>query len=243
MDKTNLKTGQLLGVIEKNGKLVREYVAGFFGDEPIIKQRLMTPREARIYREDLEKGRSEGRTGSEAAEVASGMKATSPGRRLAKKPKLARRGDSKTAPISRRARPGQERSQEEETVVSADQPRIRRRSPDQASDPLAAQAPGVESPSMGYVSENGGVDQTYIQTLIDAETEKPNFVAGNTQKAIAAINRLGCPDMKIYRVGQKSGDEEGESYSQKEYMARDIMGLPLWKSKPATTESPDQADA
>lgn len=61
MEKGDLTTGQLLSIKEKNGKLVREYVAGFFGEEPIIKQRLLTPQEARRYREDMSRARSEGK--------------------------------------------------------------------------------------------------------------------------------------------------------------------------------------
>ncbi len=230
MEKGEYKTGQLLGIVEKRGKLVREYVAGFFGEEPIIKQRLLTPQEARRYREDKERGVSQGKTGSEAARAAGQVK---PGGALGGASRLKKR------PV----KPG-EMVRKRPISARGDQP-------DETGDESAVQARPQKSeaqtaksaPETNYGSQHTSVNDTFIQQLIDKETEKPNFNPANRQKALTAINRIGCPEMKVFQLGTMQNGKEGYCYSQKEYMARNILGLPIWQAKSEEPEKKEEAEA
>ncbi len=220
MEKGELKTGQLLGIVEKRGKLIREYVAGFFGDEPIIKQRLLTPQEARRYREDKERGISEGKTSSEASQAAGRAK---PGAGLTGKPGLKRKPAKPGAKV--RTRPIANKGAAPVPVEASEETPARER-------PVRAEAP-VESnvPQPGYGNHHTSENDAFIQQLIDSEQDKPDFNPANRQKALTTINRIGSPEMKIYKVGTLENEKEGYHYSQKEYLVRNIMGLPLWKPK------------
>ncbi len=225
MEKGGYKTGQLLGVKEKRGKLVREYVAGFFGEEPIIKQRLLTPQEARRYREDVARGKEEGKSETEAVRDAGQVKqGAAPKRKLVRKKKT----DSPRKPLRKKSAAAIEGTQGEEQVTAARPARAGR----EAVAPPAA-------PQMQYVAEGAGSSQEYIQNLINSEPDKPNFNPANTQAAVNSISKIGCPEMKIYRIGSTEGEVEGQFYSQKEYLARTILGLPLWKPKPEIQEEPE----
>ncbi len=227
MEKGEYKTGQLLGVKEKNGKLVQEYVAGFFGDEPIIKQRLLTPQESRRYREDLQRAKQQGKTPSEAASTAgAGKNGQAPRRKLVRRTKPGEPGPA--APLRKR---------KIKKIVATEQggeaPR-RKRPMGRAPEEAAA------SPKMAYLPKQTDSTADFIQNLIDNETDKPDYNPANTQKALDTISKIACPDMKIYRIGTKVGEKEGESYTQKEYIARDILGLPLWKPK---VDEPEESES
>ena len=219
MEKGELKTGQLLGIVEKRGKLIREYVAGFFGDEPIIKQRLLTPQEARRYREDKERGIGEGKTSSEAAQAAGRGR---PGAGLVGKPGLKRKPAKPGAKVRTRpvAAKGAAPVETDNDVAP-----VRER-------PTRSEAP-VESgaPQPGYGNQHAGENDAFIQQLIDGEQDKTNFNPANRQKALTTINRIGSPEMKIFKIGILENEKEGYHYSQREYLVRSIMGLPLWKPK------------
>ncbi len=225
MEKGEFKTGQLMGVKEKNGRLVQEYVAGFFGDEPIIKQRLLSPQEARRYREDLERAKKQGKSQSEAIAVAGAGGAAAPKRKLVRRTKPGEGG----APVKKRrikkisavAREGEGEAP------------VRRRAP--GSPAVAEAAP--RGPQMAYVPEQSDSNNAFIQQLVDGETEKPNYNPANTAKAIEAISKISCPEMKIYRIGQ-----DGDNYSQKEYIARNILGLPIWKDKVEEPEKKEEEE-
>ena len=229
MEKGEYKTGQLLGVKEQRGRLVREYVAGFFGEEPIIKQRLLTPQEARRYREDLARGKQEGKSESEAAkEAGTSTPGAPPQRRLVRKLKTGEPGKKlvrKKRPVEA---PGEEVAEEQSEKRPMRMPRE-----------AGAGEVGQVAAQMLYVPEGASSNQEFINNLINSEPDKPNFNPANTQAALERINRIGCPDMKIYRVGATEEGKEAEYYSQKEYIAREILGLPLWKPKPDKTEEPE----
>ncbi len=223
MGKEKLKAGQLLDIKEKNGKLIREYVAGFFGEEPIIKQRLLTPQEARIYREDIERGKKSGKTKSEAIKAASSGGA-SPKKRLVRKKRIAK--------------PGTDEESVEETVEAGEgKKKLRRRKRPGSTDKPAEQA-GDQ-----YVPEKGSMTKEFISALVNSEEDKPNYKPEMTQSVIEKINKIGSPDMKIYRIGKKSDSGDGDFYSQKEYIARKELGLPIWKTKPETTETAEKPEA
>jgi hypothetical protein len=227
MEKAKYETGQLLGVKEKNGKLVREYVAGFFGEEPIIKQRLMTPQEARRYREDVSRGKDEGKSESEAVRAAGSEDGgAAPKRRLVRKKKVARPGKPLRKKPAAEAVEGEEQAPRPTRVAKAGHG-------DEVA-PAAAQ--------MQYVPDGTGSNQEFIQNLINSEPDKPDFNPANTQAAINNVNKMGCPDMKIYRIGSSEGEKEGEFYTQKEYVARNVLGLPLWKPKPEVENDPDEKE-
>ncbi|MCG8333196.1 MAG: hypothetical protein MJE63_01680 [Proteobacteria bacterium] len=234
MEKGELKTGQLLGIVEKRGKLIREYVAGFFGDEPIIKQRLLTPQEARRYREDKERGISEGKTSSEASQAAAGR--VRPGAGLAGKPGLKRRPAKPGTKL--KTRPAAARG--DAPVEANDEAPVRER-------PTRSEAPAESSiPQSGYGNQQTSENDAFIQQLIDSEQDKPNFNPANRQKALTTINRIGSPEMKIFQIGTLKNEKEGYHYSQKEYLVRIIMGLPLWKPKaevPAPVEEEKKEEA
>ncbi len=221
MEKGDLKVGQLLEIKEKNGKLIREYVAGFFGDEPIVKQRLLTPQEARIYREDIERGKKSGKTKSEAVKAASagGVKVK---KRLVKRKKVAR--------------PGADESDEVSEPANGVKKLRRRKKP-------GIEAKSVEQAGEQYVPEKGTITEEFINALVNSEEDKPNYNSEMTRSAIEKINKIGSPDMKIYRIGKKTGSDEGEFYSQKEYIARKELGLPIWKTKSETTKTAETPEA
>ncbi|MBU2512532.1 hypothetical protein KJ966_14445 [bacterium] len=227
MEKGDYKTGQLLGVKEKNGKMVQEYVAGFFGDEPIIKQRLLTPQESRRYREDLQRAKQQGKSPSEAANDAGARKSG-----LAPERKLVRR----TGPGEPGA-PLRKRKIRKVMVSGPGGETPMRRSP-------MGEAPreGAVNREMEYIPEKSNETADFIQNLINGETDKTKYNPANTQKAMETISRISCPDMKIYRFGTKVGDAEGESYTQKEYIARNLLGLPIWKPKPEEPEKTEPAE-
>jgi hypothetical protein len=221
MEKGELKTGQLLGIIEKNGKLVQEYVAGFFGDEPIIKQRLLTPQEARRHREDQTRGKRQGQPVSGAALVAGRIKT---GPALAGQPGLKKRPVAPGTPA--RMRPVA--TETASAGTAADQsllPQVRTR-----PARTAEQTPAVPE-AAAYTAVSGSGNESYLKNLIDGEPDKTNFNPANKQKALKTISQIGSPEMRVYRIGKKSGEAVGMFHSQKEYLAREILGLPLWKVK------------
>lgn len=235
MAESELTTGQLLGIKEKNGRLVMEYVAGFFGDEPIIKQRLATPQEARRFREDKERGQ-----GSDSARPArkpikrpaGGLGATLSAKKKPGEPAAAGAPKKRLVRKKRIVAPGAESELPGEAVAAP------------SSSP-AAPAPAVvksSQPSVSYVPDSGSSNQAFIQKLVDDETDKPNYNPGNFQKALDTISKISCPDMKIYRVGVKEGDSDGYYYTQKEFIARDLLGLPMWKPKPESVEEPEKKE-
>ncbi len=228
MERGDLKAGQLLGIVEKRGKLLREYIAGFFGDEPIIKQRMLTPQEARRYREDLARGKKAGKSESEAVRSASEAQIEGgANKRLVKKKKR------------RIVKPGTEREQAasaaaNDVAVSAEGASINKGVPT---------ATEKQEPEMEYLPEQAADNRNFVKELVASESDKTNFIPENTQKAINAINKLGSPDMKIFRIGKMADDKEGDFYTQKEYIARKELGLPLWKQTPEKTEPTDTPPA
>ncbi|MBU3917694.1 hypothetical protein KKA14_19375 [bacterium] len=223
MEKSELKAGQLLDIKEKNGKLIREYVAGFFGEEPIIKQRLLTPQEARIYREDIERGKKSGKTQSEAAKSASTGDVV-PGKRLVKRKKIVRPGT------------GEEVVESSAEPVDNEKKLLRKKEPDSADK-------SVEQPGEQYMPEKAANTEEFINALVNGEEDKPNYKPGMTKSVIEKIKKIGSPDMKIYRIGKRVGSEEGEFYSQKEYIARKELGLPIWKTKPQIAKTAETTEA
>lgn len=226
MEKGEYKTGQLLDIKEKNGKLVREYVAGFFGDEPIIKQRLLTPQEARRYREDQERAKK----GDGGAAEASGMKKPAGGLgRPGLKKRPAKPGEpvKKKKLIRKRRVPaeGEEGAAEEQVPAVSG----------------GADSPAASTPSGSYNVQASNEDQAFVQKLIDDEPEKPNYNPANVQQAMNAIAKIGSPEMKIYRLGTQDGEKEGAFYTQKEFIVRDLVGLPMWKAK-SEPEKPDEGE-
>lgn len=237
MAENDLKVGQLLSIKEKNGKLIREYVAGFFGDQPIIKQRLLTPQEARIYREDLEKGKKSGKTGSEAAREAQGAGPGVPVRRAVRKP---------AAGTAAAAKPGMKKPGMKKRLVR--KPAAGAASASEAETGTAGTAPlpakrkradqDVEKKeTAAYFPQASANDESFLRNLINSEEDKPDYKPDNFIKALDAIRKIGSPDMKIFRIGSSSDDKEGEFYKQKEYLARDILGLPIWKELPASEKT------
>lgn len=233
MAENDLKVGQLLSIKEKNGKLIREYVAGFFGDQPIIKQRLLTPQEARIYREDLEKGKKAGKTGSEAAREAQGAPPGGRVRRTVRKP---------AAGTAAAAKPGMKKRLVRKPAAGTPPAAAETEAQAAGSAPLPAKrkraAQDVEKKeTAAYFPQAAANDESFLQNLINSEEDKPDYKPDNYAKALNAIRKIGSPDMKIFRIGSSSGDKEGEFYRQKEYLARDILGLPIWRQQPAAEKT------
>ncbi len=224
MEKSEFKVGQLLDIKEKNGKLIRDYVAGFFGEEPIIKQRLLTPQEARTYREDIDRGKKAGKTKSEAVKAASSGDVT-PKKRLVRRKKIAKPGaDGESVEVS------------DEPVDGVKKLRRRKKPGSSAAEP-------VEQPGGQYMPEKGSNTAEYINALVNGEEDKTNYKPEMTKSVIEKINKIGSPDMKIYRIGKKTDSDEGDFYLQKEYIARKELGLPIWKIKPKTTETAETPEA